>query len=266
FMAYGALNHGTEFFPDMDPDRATITVRAADGTDLEETDRIVREIEEILLKEPSVETYVAVTRVSAGDFSSSNASNQARITLNFYAHASTARPGEKPRPESARASITKIREAVSGIVGAEIIVEKERQGPPVGKPISVEVSGKDYDAAGAYASQLRREIAAIPGVTGLGDNYRVGRPELRFRVDRGAAKRIGASTGEIATAVRSAINGTKASTFRDGDDEYDITVELAPEYKDDLQSVLNLRIPGREDMAIGTFGVPISTVASYELA
>lgn len=266
FMAYGTLNHGTEFFPDSDPDRATITVRAADGTDLNETDRIVREIEEILLSDPSIETYVAETGVTVGDFSSSNASNQAVITLNFYAHASTVRPGETARSESARTSITRIRKAVSGIVGAEIKVEKERQGPPVGKPISVEVSGRDFDAAGKYASQLRRELAAIPGVTGLGDDYRVGRPELRFRVDRGAAKRIGASTGEIATAVRSAVNGTKASTFRDGDDEYDITVELSPEYKDDLQSVLNLRIPGREDMAIGTFGVPISTVASYELA
>lgn len=266
FMAYGALQHGTEFFPDSDPDRATITVRAADGTDVEETDRIVRQIEEVLIEDPSVETYVAETGVTAGDFSSSNASNQALITLNFYAHASTVRPGEQARTESARASITRIRESVSGIMGAEVKVEKERQGPPVGKPISIEVSSKNFDNAGAYAAQLRRELAAIEGVTGLGDDYRVGRPELRFRVDRGAAKRIGASTGEIATAVRSAVNGTKASTFRDGDDEYDITVELAPEYKDDLQSVLNLRIPGREDMSIGTFGVPISTVASYELA
>src|SRR5690606_32928607 len=57
FMAYGALQHGTEFFPDSDPDRATITVRAADGTDVEETDRIVRQIEEVLIEDPSVETY-----------------------------------------------------------------------------------------------------------------------------------------------------------------------------------------------------------------
>jgi multidrug efflux pump subunit AcrB len=85
-------------------------------------------------------------------------------------------------------------------------------------------------------------------------------------VDRGAAKRIGASTGEVANAVRSALSGTKASAFRDGEDEYDIIVELAPEYKDDLEQVLALRIPGREDMELGTFSVPISSVASYELA
>ena len=53
FMVYGELNHGTEFFPDVEPDRATITIRAPDGTDLEETDRIVRAVEERLLAEPS---------------------------------------------------------------------------------------------------------------------------------------------------------------------------------------------------------------------
>ncbi len=266
FMAYGKMNHGTEFFPDVEPDRATISMRAPDGTDLEETDRIVREIERRLLKEDNIETYVAETGVSMGDFSASQATNQARITADFYPHASKAQPGETPRKESTRITLNRIRDSLEDIVGAEIKVEKERMGPPVGKPIAVEVSAKHYDKAGDFAAALRRDIAKIEGVTGLTDNYRVGRPELRFRVDRGAAKRVGASTGEIASAVRNAINGTEASRFRDGDDEYKIMVELAPEFKDDLQSVLALRIPGREDMELGTFSVPISTVASYELA
>jgi multidrug efflux pump subunit AcrB len=69
----------------------------------------------------------------------------------------------------------------------------------------------------------------------------------------------------VANAVRAALSGTKASAFRDGEDEYDIMVELAPAFRDDLQSVLSLRVPGREDMELGTFSVPISSVASYEL-
>ncbi len=266
FVLYGMFNHGTEFFPDVAPDRATISVRASDGTDLEETDRIVREIEEILIQDVNIETYVAETGVVVGDFSSSEATNQARITLTFYPHASKAQPGEIPRKEDTRDTIKRLREQLGHIVGAEITVEKERMGPPVGKPISVEVSASDYHAAGQAAQRIRRELAKIDGAAALTDNYRVGRPELRFRVDRGAAKRIGASTGEVANAVRAAVNGTKASSFRNGEDEYDIVVELAPQFRDDLQSVLGLRIPGREDMELGTFSVPISSVAKYELA
>src|SRR5690606_19499697 len=185
--------HGTEFFPDVEPDRATITVRAADGTDLEETDRVVREVEEVLLRESEIKTYVAETGVVAGDVSASEATNQARITLNFYPHASKARPGEVLRKENTGNAIERLRDKLSHIVGAEIKVEKEREGPPVGKPISIEISSKNYHEAGEFASRARRVIAAVPGATGLEDNYRVGRPELRFRVDRGAAKRVGAS-------------------------------------------------------------------------
>jgi len=266
FMAYGVLNHGTEFFPDVEPDRATVTVRAPDGTDLEETDRVVREIEEILIKETQIKTYVAETGVVAGDFSSSEATNQARITLNFYPHASKARPGEAIRKEDTRETIKRLRLQVANVVGADIKVEKERQGPPVGKPISIEVFSKNYHHAGEFAAKAKRAMAKVEGATGIEDDYRVGRPELRFRVDRGAAKRVGASTAEVASSVRAALSGTKASAFRDGEDEYDIMVELAPEYREDLQSVLSLRVPGREDMELGTFSVPISSVASYELA
>ncbi|MCA9582217.1 MAG: efflux RND transporter permease subunit, partial [Myxococcales bacterium] len=140
-------------------------------------------------------------------------------------------------------------------------------GPPVGSPISVEVSGEDFHEVGEMASRLRRQIAdAVPGAANLSDDYRVGRPEMRLRIDRGAAKRVGASTESVAGALRAAIHGTKASTFRDGKDEYDITVRLAREHRMDLQSILALRIPGREDTSPDTFAVPLSSVARYELA
>jgi multidrug efflux pump subunit AcrB len=66
--------------------------------------------------------------------------------------------------------------------------------------------------------------------------------------------------------VRTAIAGAEASTLRDGEDEYDIIVELDPRYKDDLQSILAIRIPGRLDTSPDTFPVPLSTVAEYKLA
>ena len=66
FIAYGFLNHGTEFFPDIEPDRATVSVRAPDGTDVETTDQIVRRVEAILLDQENINFYVAETGVSGG--------------------------------------------------------------------------------------------------------------------------------------------------------------------------------------------------------
>jgi multidrug efflux pump len=112
---------------------------------------------------------------------------------------------------------------VAEIPGAEIAIEKERMGPPVGAPVAVEVSGDEFCRSGELAARVRRELAAIPGVTDLRDNYRVGRPEMRLSIDRGAAKRVGLSTQAVAGAVRTAVAGTGAITHID--QELVVTIE-----------------------------------------
>ncbi|QQR89050.1 MAG: efflux RND transporter permease subunit [Myxococcales bacterium] len=269
FVIYGIFNHGTEFFPETEPNRATISIRAPDGTDVEATDRLVRQVEEILAEEENVEIFVAETGVSGGGDPLAGAQAvpyEAKITLDFLPDATTARKGQHIRVENTGLTIERLRNKISMITGAEIKIEKEREGPPVGKPVVVEVSGEDFHELGEFAAKFRRTMQNIPGVTDITDDYRVGRPEMRLRIDRGAAKEVGASTNAIASTVRTAVAGTKASVFRDGEDEYDIMVEVTPEHRRDLQSVLGLRIPGREDKSPETFPVPLSAVASYTLA
>jgi CzcA family heavy metal efflux pump len=269
FVAFGFLNHGTEFFPEIEPDRATVSIRAPDGTDLEATDRIVRRVEAIVAAEENVDFYVAETGIAGGGdplAGAQAAANQARITIDFLPHETKAHEGQTVRVEDTRRTIERIRAQLVEIPGAEIEIEKQREGPPVGAPIAVEVQGEDFDEVGAVAGRVRRELEAIAGTTNLSDNYRVGRPEMRLRVNRAAAERVGASTQDVAGAIRTAIAGTEATKFRDGEDEYDVVVKLAPQYKDDLEAVMGLRIPGREDTSPDTFWVPLSAVASYDLA
>ncbi len=267
-FAYGALNHGTEFFPETEPNRATISVRTPDGTNLEQTDSVVRRIESVLHDQENVDVYSVETGVGGGGDPMSSAqaqANAASITVDFLPHKNDANDGERSRVESTELTIDRIRRAVATIPGAEVEVEKERMGPPVGAPIAVEVSGEDFNAVGELALIVRRRIAALPGVADISDDYRVGRPEMRLRIDRGAAKRVGASTAQVASTVRTAVAGSKATTLRDGTDEYDIMVELDPRYRESLQDILGLRIPGRLDTSPDTFQVPLTAVAGYEL-
>lgn len=268
FVAYGFLNHGTEFFPDTEPNRATISVRAPDGTNIEATDALLQQVEGILQGEQNVAFYVAESGVSGGGMpmvGSQSSPNQAKATVDFRPTRENLKPGEELRVENTRLTIDRIRKAFEFIPGAHLEIEKENMGPPVGAEIAVEVSGKDFHEVGELALRLRRELAKIDGVADLSDDYKVGRPEMRLTVDRGAAKRVGASTQSIAGTIRTAVAGSKVSAIRDGENEYDIVVQLDPRDREDLQSVLNLRIPGREDTSPDTFAVPLSTVASYEL-
>ena len=269
FGAYGVLNHGTEFFADTEPDKAIVGIRLADGTDIETTDSLVRELELVLSLEENVDVFVAETGVSgSGDAlaGASKSTNEARITVDFLKDRNTAEGNEKVRVESTALTIDRLRQQFATYPGAEITVEKIAMGPPVGKPISVEISGDNYDEVGQAAQALRRELMVVPGIAELKDNYRVGRPELRLNIDRGAAARVGISSARIGNTIRTAVAGTKASALRDGEDEYDIVVEVAPQYRQDLQQVLNLRLPGKETKSPDTFPVPISSVARYELA
>lgn len=267
--AYAVLNRGLEFFPATEPDRATVSVRMPEGTDLEATDRVVRMIEQVLAAQKNIETYVAEVGVAGGGNAlagSSEQANAARITLDFLPAPDKARADQALRVEPTSWTILKLRRAFSEIPGAEVTVEREELGPPVGDPIAVEVRGPDFDQVGAAAQQLMRQLARVEGVTDLSSNYRVGRPEMRLRVDRGAAKRVGVSTQQIGGALRTAVAGTKASVLREGDDEHDIVVRLDPRYRSDIQQILTLRVPGREDTSPQTFPVPISAVADYEIA
>jgi multidrug efflux pump len=268
FIAYGALNHGTEFFPDTEPNRATVSMRTPDGTNLDATDGVVAQVESLVRAEQNVAFYVTETGLAGGGMpliGARPAPNQARATIDFRATRENAREGEPLRVEPTGLTIDRLRQGLELIPGAELEIHKERMGPPVGKPVAVEVSGPDFHKVGELAARLRRDLQQIEGVADLADDYRVGRPEMRLRIDRGAAKRVGASTQSIAGTIRTAVAGTKVSAIRDGEDEYDIVLQLQPEDRVDLQAVLNLRIPGREDTSPDTFAVPLSTVASYEL-
>jgi multidrug efflux pump subunit AcrB/outer membrane protein TolC len=270
FVIYGVFNHGTEFFPATEPDRAVIAVRAPDGTDLATTDRIVRRVEGILAKTQDVDVFVSEVGVAAGNggglVGSSSSPQSAKITVDFLPHPAVATKTETPRSRSSDLTVLELRAAVAQLAGAVIEVGPEEQGPPVGNDIEVKVKGDDFALLGETAQRLKRQIAALDGVDGLSDDYRVNRPELAVRIDRTAAKQAGVSTGLVGSTVRTAVAGATATTVRDGEEEYDVIVKIAPEFTEDVQSVLSLRMPGRQERDPNVYMVPLGAVASYDLA
>lgn len=261
FVIYGMFNHGTEFFPQTEPARAIVQITAPHGTQIEVTDRISRQLEQVLDTEPDVDTYITEVGVAAGGdgfgFGSSSVPHSARITVDFKPTAGKAREGEAIREGSSFDSIERVRTSASEVVGADVLVDKIQEGPPVGLPISIEIKGDDQEVLGQVAQDVKRKLKAIEGVVDISDDYKVGRPELRFEVDRAAAKRVGANTVGVANTVRTAVAGAKASVLRDGDEEYDIVVKLDERYTQDIPSIMGLRVPGKDNLM-----VPLSTLAS----
>ena len=96
----------------------------------------------ILTKDTSiVESVVANVALGASEsqFDQGNkVSSKGKVTVNFVEYAK--RHGERTEPY-----INLFRDAVKDIPGAEITIDKQKMGPPTGKPINIEVTGDDLN-------------------------------------------------------------------------------------------------------------------------
>ncbi|MBI2537753.1 MAG: efflux RND transporter permease subunit [Gemmatimonadetes bacterium] len=237
-VVFGVLNAGIEFFPeDIPPATVYAQVEAPLGTRVDQTDAMVRRIEAELRQLPGgedVQSVVATTgsMVTATFTGQSSGTHLASVAVNFVDY--------KDQQHDVFATIEQMRQTVGReIAGADISVVLRKLGD-------------------SLVHRLENS-ALFTKLDGIESDMAEGRPELVIDVDREKAALYGLSTRMVGTTVRSAINGTEASKFRDGDDEYDITVRLAKTYREDLNSLADLTVvdDGKQ--------VPLSSVASWHV-
>jgi CzcA family heavy metal efflux pump len=232
-VCFGLFGKGTEFFPETEPKRAYVNIKAPEGTNLNMSDQLVAEVEKIVSEYEDIRYVISNIGAMGGDpFSQGGTGTHiSRVVLDFKDF--------HDRSRSSSEIVNEVRQRILATMkGAEIQVEKEEEGPPTGKPINIEISGENILTLGELAARVRKEIRSIPGLVDLKDNFVKGKPEIRVRVDKEKAALLGLDTYTIAYTVKAAINGVKAGVYREGKDEYDIIARL-PER--DRQSIGNLK-------------------------
>jgi multidrug efflux pump len=253
-MLYGKAGHGTEFFPQGDPERAVITVRTPQGTNIRETDRIVRLIEERIQPFQKWIEHTVTNVGSAGGAmtltTSAGGPHLANITTVFYDYTTRERPSME--------IIAGMRAAVADIPGAEIKVERQKEGPPTGAPVTVRLSGEDFQILERYSEQARRMIEDVPNLVNLRSDLEAARPELAFTVDRRRAVLLGVNTATVGNFLKMAIFGTKVGTYRQFNDEYDITVRLPVTNRMNVEDLQRIQIPNVTGAA-----VPLSALGRF---
>ncbi len=236
-VVFGVLNHGVEFFPDQDPAQIYVNVEAPLGTRLEVSDAAVREIEKRIAGTPDVRNVLSDIGTSGDlfDFGAGGGTpHKSRVTIDMV---------DKPeRRQSSVLTLEQVRAKVAGIPGVRIDVTKPENGPPTGRAVEVRLKGKDLPVLETMSTAIQKRIADVPGLARLDDDYESGRPELRVDIDRVQASLQGLSTAKIAGTIRTAINGTVASKYRVGSDEYDITVRFDRDYRTRYNDLLDLTV------------------------
>lgn len=249
-ILYGKMGHGVVLFPETDPNRATISLEFPQGTSLEEIDRVVRKVEERL---SPYREYLedAVSKVGMGGNMFSSASGQASLDLVFKDYLERSRPSNDVLAE--------MRHIFDDLAGVEVEIIKEEGGPPTGSAVSIEIIGENFDDLKQANTTIRNAIAPVPGLVSLKSDLEITRPELSFQVDRQRAKLLGVNTTIIGNFLKTAIFGSKVSSYREYRDEYDITVRLPQDQRLSVDDLKKIQIP---NMTGG--GVPLSSLGTLE--
>jgi HAE1 family hydrophobic/amphiphilic exporter-1 len=152
----------------------------------------------------------------------------------------------------------RLRDAVEGkIPGAEIQVEAQsglgmlsrlfNAGSGSGE-IEVQLRGYDLQQAEQVANEIRRRMALVEGVVEANVEQREGRPEETLRFQRERIYALGLSVEEVARAVQASVGGSRAGYYREGGEQFPITVRLRPEDRLTAQDLagISVRTPGGE--------------------
>lgn len=263
-----ARNGGISFFPIADPNFVYVYTSLPVGTDQSMTDSVTKVIEEKVYKAiswPNPIVKSVITNVTVGvtdpeDEDQGNYPNKSKISVAFVEYG-------KRNGVSSQAYLDSIRMAIKGIPGAEITVAQEQGGPPVGKPVNIEITGDDYEQLVATSKELLRTLDSlkIEGVEELRSDLQDSKPQIVFDIDRERANREGISTYSIGNEIYLGVLGTDISKYRDIDDDYNIVIKYKDEQRYNVDMLRNLKIVYR-DMSMGGMvrNVPLASFADVK--
>jgi len=263
-----------EFFPDNKPNQVVVYIEYPQGTDINVTNNITKEIEQrvygilndnLYLDEKGnnfmVESAVSQVGEGAGNpqtdgGSSAEMPHKGKITASMRQYKyRNGLDSEKLRQ--------KVQEALTGIYpGVLISVEKDANGPPTGAPINIELEGNDYEELIATAEKMRAYVNTrnVPGVDELKIDVNKDKPSMKVVVDRKKAGELGIATGQVGQQLRNAIFGAKAGIYKEDGDDYDINVRFNEELRYNKSALFNQKITFKDNTG-QVKAVPISAIA-----
>jgi CzcA family heavy metal efflux pump len=249
FSVYQISNAKSLFFPAMDEGKVTVRLSTEPGTRLEEFDRTLEQVEELILQQPDVQTAF----VTSGGFvfgrTQVQSSHRGTITVQL-------KPMDERNGISSSQWINKIKPQIDQLqlVGYKVYLRVNGvRGIRIGHgddDFSLRIQGPDIDVLSETAEQIIKRISDIPELKNLTHSYEELSNELIIRVNRERAADLGVSADEIGRAVQLALNGQIATEFLDGDREYDVRIQLARQAFRQLSDIENIIIAINQQQSI----------------
>jgi multidrug efflux pump len=276
FMLLGIFPRKVLFFPENIPNQVIAYIEYPQGTSIDKTNKATLFVEKQVIsvlnkyvdpktdKNFLAESIVSQVGVGAGNpntdaGSASETPYKGKVTVNFSEF--------KFRNGINTADILDdIRAKVKAIAGAKVTVEKDANGPPAGYPISIQLTGLDYNLMLKEADKMIAFINSknIPGIERLSVDVNKESPELEVKVDRVNAGSMGVSTGQLGFTLRRSVYGQEISTYKEGDDDYNIVMRMQEDQRKNENVLFNQSLTFRNQNNGQIMQVPVSAVSQTE--
>jgi HAE1 family hydrophobic/amphiphilic exporter-1 len=242
-----------------------LTIHLPLGTRLEETDKVAKRIEGILKEDvPEAKYYFSRTGEVPGSGRASGQSSGPHIVTGGVKLVSKTQRARSDK-EIAQALRNKIR-VIPGVLKIDIST-----GNPLGrmitglggKAIQLEIIGHSFDETDKVAAKVKEVMEGIPGAVDVTVSREFRRPELRIQIDREKAASLGLNMDTIAKSLKTYIQGSTATKYREKGETYDIYVRLEESSRQKLEDIENLSVVAPPSQRL----IKLSNIASiYETA
>ncbi|MGH7948178.1 MAG: efflux RND transporter permease subunit, partial [Candidatus Binataceae bacterium] len=225
---------GGAFMSDDDSSEFAVRIKAPPGYSLQRMDEVVRQIEGRLWTIP--ETRHLLTLV--GDTSGTGRVTDAQVITKLEPLGVRKRNQELVMADA--------RKLLSGFPALRLSVEALKpwdQGFWRNVDLQYEVRGPDLDTLRSYTSRLQEALSKMPGVVDLDTTYEGGLPELQVHIDRQKASDLGVGVGDIASTMRTMVQGDVVTRYREDQETYDVRLQLQDSDRNNAAVIAGLTVP-----------------------
>jgi hydrophobe/amphiphile efflux-1 (HAE1) family protein len=218
---------GNEFLPQVDDGNVGVFIGLPPGSSAEETNRVTREVEAMIRDMPYVKNVFA----TAGGFlfggSTSETAGRGSIEIVL------ASSGD--RRMSADAWVQQLQAKINerGFPGARVFVRPPRirglRTSVSGADVAINVLGDDLAELQRIADEIQLRTRGVPGLGNVRPSADEASPQLAIELDRERASYLGLNVAAVGQTLRTALDGTVATRFTSGNQEYDLRVRLPRE-------------------------------------
>jgi len=253
-----------EMFPKTDMQYFIINVETPTELSLNETEKQVEKVEDILYKENNIKNFLTIIGTSQGvsqmelvNFDQGKNSNLANITVNLI---------EKDLRKEKSYEIAKdLRKKLEKIPGVKIKVQEISEGPPSSAPVGITLKGDDIQQLKKTAQHIEEELTTIKGTENISNNLDNGPKEFKFILNQKELAKHQLSVGQVSSTIRSIVQGININTITINGDEKDLTLRYNTPRQNNIPKISISYINNIKIKSPKGYNVKLGDLGKYEI-